>query len=169
MTRAAALARRDVLEAEASPEAVLAFLTLTHPALAQPIRVVSDVMDYVVDGDVYLGFPFDFKLLTDADAPPRTELRIEAVSRRLSRALRSLTGQTEVALALRSTADFDLGQEPRVATGPAAPIYAFSRFTLRDVTGTATEISATITLADYAVEPVPAIRATENRCPGLFW
>lgn len=169
MSRVEAEARRVELEAENSPDALIAFLTVAHPALASPIRVVSDVFAYEVDGARYEGFPFGFKLLTDGDGLPRTELRIEAVDRRLSQALRGLTGRAEVALDLRSTADFDLSADPRVAVGPATPIYAFRHFTLRDVAGSASEINGTVSLVDYAVEPWPAIRATEGRAPGLFW
>lgn len=168
MSRAEAIARRAEVEAEASPHAILAFATITHPALSAPLRVVSDVMPYVVDGDFYKGVPFGFRLLPEGEAPPRAEIVLQAVDRRITRTLRSLTGRARVDLAIRTTADFDLSAEPRVATGPAAPIYGFAHFTLRDVDGDASQLAGSVMLADHAVEPF-GLRATQARCPGLFF
>lgn len=169
MSRAAAIARRADLERQSAPDAILAFLTIEHPALADPIRVVSDVIDYEVDGDLYRGLPFGFRLVPDADDIPRAQLTVENVDSRIADAVLAMNERATVALALRSSADFDLSRHPRVALGAAAPIYAFSHLSLRDVQGSATEISGTVMLHDYSTEPWPSVRAIEARTPGLFW
>lgn len=156
------------LRAEVSPHALLAFLTVTHPNLADPIRVVSDPLDFVVGGVTYLGCPFEFQLLTDEDAAPTTQIRVQNIDRRIGEALRTLPDRARIELAARSTADFDLSVVPRVAIGEAAPIYAFRHFDLIDVTATALDITGTVMLRDYTQEAYPGKRATQSRCPGLF-
>lgn len=168
MSRAGAVAARAALENPDAPDALLAFLTITHPGLADPIRVVSDVIDYLRDGLTFVGIPFAFRPLTDRDGNPMTELRMSNVDRRLAQAIGKFTGRPTVALELCSTADFDLSVVPREPLGTVAPIYAFSAFSLVNITVTATDITAEVILQDYGVEPWPAIRATQDRLPGLF-
>ena len=169
MSTTEALARREEIEAEASPDALLAFLTITHPNLITPIRVVSDVKPYVLDGDRYEGMPFDCQLVTDGEGQSQTELRIQNVDRRLSEAARAVTGRAKVTLELRSSADFDLTVEPRVSLGSFAPLRGFRNFELRDLVWNQIELRGRLMLHDYTVEPYPGIRAIQSRFPGLFF
>ena len=168
MTRPSAVAVRAALEAPNSPDALLPFLTVTHPALVEPIRVVSDVMDYEVDGLLYRGLPFGITLLDDGEGISRTKLIIQNVDRRIGQALIGMTGRAVIAVDVRSSADFDLTQKPRVPIGTTAAIYGWRHFTLAGVTATATEITGDVVFQDYNVEPWPSVRATEDRLPGLF-
>lgn len=169
MSRAEAVARRADLEQTDAPDAILGFLTISHVGLAEPIRVVSDASDYLLGGERFVGLPFGFQVLTDTDEIPRTQLTVQNVDRRLGEAVLAMRGRAEVAVELRSSADFDLSVHPRVPLGAATPIYAFRKLTLRDVTVTATELTGTVMLHDYTTEPWPATRAIEARLPGLFW
>lgn len=155
------------LEAMETPDALLVFLTLTHPNLSVPIRVVSDVMNYVVAGDTYIGLPFDFSLLSDDDGPPQTEIRMQNVDRKIGQALLGLTERARVDVTIRSSSDFDLSQDPRAEVSTAV-IYAFQGFDLIDVTVTADTISGRVMLRDYSQETWPGIRCTQSRVPGLF-
>ena len=156
------------LEAPESVDALLAFLTITHPALTDPIRVVSDVMDYVLSGATYLGLPFEFGVLTDGEGPPMTELRMQNVDQRIGRALLALNDRAKVTLEIRSSADFDLSQDPRTETPGGSALYRFADFDLIDVTATASDISGRVMLRDYSQEPWPGQRCTQTRMPGLF-
>lgn len=168
MSRAAAESVRAQLEDPSSPHALLGFLTITHPALAEPLRVVSDVMDYTFGGALFIGLPFGFKLLTDTEAAPITQLQIQNVDRRIGQALRSMTGRAGVKLQLLSSSDFDLSQDPRTEIGTAAVIYGFAHFSLRNVSVGAIEITGDVVLQDFSTEPWPHVRATQDRLPGLF-
>lgn len=168
MTRSVPSAVQADLERTSSPDALIWFLTITHSNLADPIRIVSDVFDYLVDGDLYRGIVFDAVPLTDTDQAPSTELRVQNVDRRIGQALRDATGRAEVAAVARSTADFDLSVDPREPLGSPADIYAFSHYELVDVEVNAAELTGRLMLADYSQEPWPASRATADRCPGLF-
>ena len=168
MTRATAIAARAELERTSSPHALLAFMTITHPALAEPLRVVSDAMDYTFGGALFIGMPFGLDLLPDSDATATTQLRMQNVDRRIGQALRSMTGRATVQLQLMSSVDFDLTQDPRTEIGSAAQIYGFAHFSLRNVTVNATEVTGEVIFHDYSTEPFPHIRATQDRLPGLF-
>ena len=168
MSRATAIAARTDLEQTSGPHALLGFMTITHPALAEPMRVVSDVMDYVFGGATFIGLPFGFKLLTDSDAAPTTQLRMQNVDRRMGQALRRVTGRATVQLQLLSSADFDLSVDPRAEVGTAAVIYGFTHFTLRNISVNAAEVTGDVILQDYSTEPWPYVRATQDRLPGLF-
>lgn len=159
---------RAGLEAFETPDALLVFLTITHPGLSDPIRVVSDVMDYLVDGQTFIGMPFDYALLTDDEAAPQAELRMQNVDRRIGMALRQIKDRAKVKLEIRSSAEFDLSQDPRTEVSSGATIYAFEQFDLMDITVNAVEITGRVMLRDYTQEGFPGIRATQSRCPGLF-
>ena len=169
MSRIAAEARRAELEEVAAPDAILAFLTITDVGLDEPIRVVSDVTDYQLDGALFVGLPFGFRLVTDTEEIPRAQLTMQNVDRRIGQAILNLRGRPDLTLELRSSADFDLSVVPRTPLGLAAPIYAFRRMTLRDVSVSATELTGTVMLHDYSTEPWPSKRAIAQRLPGLFW
>lgn len=159
---------RAGLEAPETPDALLAFLTITHPGLSDPIRVVSDVMDYEVDGLTFIGMPFDYQLLSDTEAAPQTQIRMQNVDRRIGLALRQIKERAKLRLDIRSSADFDLSQDPRVETATGAPIYAFDQYELVDISVDAAEITGRVMLRDYAQETWPGLRATQSRCPALF-
>lgn len=166
--RATANSVRDDLEAEASAAAMLGFLTVEHPSLVDPIRVVSDVFDYVWGGVTWTGLPFDFEPLSDDESAPTAELRVQNVDRRIGAVLRSLPDRATLRLDILSSEDFDLSVEPRAEIGSAAPIYSFSHVELVDVTANPVEITGRVFLRDPTQEPWPGIFATQSRLPGLF-
>lgn len=168
MSRVDAAAQRVVLEAEQSPHALLAFLTITHPGLDEPIRVVSDVMDYQVDGLLWSGRPFGHQLLTDGEGTARTQLVIQNVDRRIGAALRRATERAKLRLEIRSSGDFDLSVDPRVEVVANPPIYSFLDLYLINVQADALQIVGDVQGADYSVEPFPSVRATQDRFPGQF-
>ncbi|TCM84776.1 DUF1833 family protein [Rhodovulum steppense] len=159
---------RETLERSSIPDALLAFLTIEHENLPEPILAVSDVLDYVWRGHVFQGVPFGFRLASDNDAAPTAELRVKNVDRVLGEAVRRLPGRARIRVELLSSADFDLTAVPRTEIGTATPIYAMRHFELIDVTGQPIEVTGTVMLRDYAQEPWPGVSATASRCPGLF-
>ena len=156
------------LQSQASTHALLAFMTITHRNLATPIRVVSDPLDFEVDGQVFLGCPFEFQLLNDDENAPMTQVRVQNVDRRIGEAIRTVPDRARVMLEVRSTADFDLSVTPRSEVGTSSVVYGFRHFDLIDVTVNAVEVTGTLMLRDYSQEPWPGRRATQSRCPALF-
>ncbi len=159
--------RRD-LEASGSEHVLLAFVTVEHENLLEPLRVVNDVIDYTLDGQLYQGILFGFKLLPDGDQMPSTDIVIPNVDRRIGRALRPLSGRAKVSLAVYSSADFDLTQNPRIQIGSPSLIYSFSRFDLVEVEHDEAQVSGKLILRDPSQEQWPGISATKSRLPGAW-
>ena len=169
MVRTITPAIREYIEAQASPNVLLGFLTISHRNLIHPVRVVSDPLGFTVGGLEFIGCPFEFQLLTDEDQAPTTQIRIQNVDRRIGEAIRTVTDRAQVMLEARSTADFDLSVVPREELpGGSSVIYGFRHFDLIDVTVNALEVTGTVMLRDYTQEPWPGKRATQSRTPGLF-
>lgn len=162
------LAQKAALSAPASPEALIAFLTIEHPGLAVPLRMVRNTADMVLGGHTHLAVMFDMALVTDTEGAPQTELRVPNVDARIGAAVRALTDRGRVRLDLCLSSDFDESVVPHTEIGTAAPIYALADFEILSVSVTASEVTARIGLRDYSTEPWPSLRATQNRFPGLF-
>ncbi|MBR9764815.1 MAG: DUF1833 domain-containing protein [Rhodobacteraceae bacterium] len=161
-------AARQDLEAAQGEYAYLGFLTIRHSRLDAPLRLVSDHFRYVYDGDLYIGLPFEWTVVTDNDRPPEARLVVQNVDRRIGRALRQLNERAQLSLVILSSGDFDLSQDPRQEIGTAAIVYAYAHFELSGIEANVIEVSGRVELYDPSSEPFPVVRATEDRCPGLF-
>lgn len=156
------------LREQASPHALLAFLTITNLALSDPIRVVSDPLDFVVDGETFVGCPFTVDVVPDLDSHPTAQIRLPNVSREIGAAVQAAVGRIAVAVEIRSTAGFDLSVVPRTETADPSLILSYQHFELVDVSVNDVEVAGTLMMRDYSQEPWPARRATKSRCPALF-
>lgn len=157
----------DMIHQQESGGALLGFLMIEHPALLSPLRVVSSPLPYIWDGQTWEGVPFGYRLLTDTDAMPETELVVQNVDRRIGAALLSMTDRARVSLWVLTSEDFDTTVSPRVEIGTPTPLYELVGYDLINVTGDAFEIRGRVTLRDFTLEPFGK-RATKARAPGLF-
>lgn len=148
---------------EEGEEALICFLQVDHPSFDEPARMVCDVVEYDWRGAAWNPVIFDARLLSDRDAPPEARLAFPAFQE-IAQGLMRLKGAPTGSLWLLSAADFEAGVEQ----GTALPVYAFEDFLLVDVQGDAVEISGKLMLRDYATEPWPGVRATQDQFPGLF-
>jgi Concanavalin A-like lectin/glucanases superfamily/Domain of unknown function (DUF1833) len=117
MTRNVTSAFRRTAESSFSDEVDLCFLTISHPTLSEPIRVVWDTKDFVYDGNTFTGFPFDLEILSDDEQPPQARLVIQNVDPRIGDTIRALTSPPRLKIELLSSDDFDLTVDPRIETG----------------------------------------------------
>lgn len=159
---------RNELEAASSSTALLCFVKIEHDDLDDDVRVVCDPLPYVWGGEQYEGVIFDFKILTDDDEFPFTELTLPNVDRRIGEAVRATKVRPRVGLYMLSAADFDLSQNPRTQIGTPVPVYSFEGFEISEVAVDVAEIRARVVMRDYSTEPFPGISATQSRFPGLF-
>jgi hypothetical protein len=159
---------RRALEAQDSDHVILTFMTVEHEFLSEPLRVVNDVVDYVLDGATYQGILFGFKLLPDGEEIPTTDIVIPNVDKRIGRVLRPLGGRAKVSVVLHSSADFDLTQFPRVQIGTPSVIWSINRFDLIEVDHNEVEVTGKLILRDPSQEQWPGISATRSRLPGLW-
>ena len=169
MPRQISASMRYALERPETGEALLVFLTITHPELSTAIRVVSDAVDYVWNGETYIGFPFDISLISDGDGPPKARLSVQNVDRRIGEAVRGLSTPPRLRIDVLAASAFDETETPRIAatTGEPEAEYSAPHLFLANVTGDLF-LDGEIRGWDYVQEVWPGIRATQNRLPGLF-
>lgn len=161
---------RNNLEASANPDAVLIFATITHATLADPIRIVNDIVDYVWQGKTYTGIPFQIELLTDNDAAPSAKIRIQNVNGVIGQAVLGLKSSPRIQLDVLASSDFGAAvANVRTEIGTPTVEYSAPRLRLRNVSGDAMMVEGELWSYDVSREPFPAIRATKERLPALFF
>jgi len=159
----------DDLRKPISKYSLIAFLTITNDALPTPIRVASDPTDFIVDGETFVGIPFDVSIVSDGEDAPTAELRIQNITREIGDAVQSATGRIGVKVDIRSTMGFDLSVIPRIVSGAGSGfVMGFDHFELIDVQVNDVEVRGTLMLRDYSQEPWPSGRTTKARCPALW-
>jgi len=151
-------AARRALYAPQAGEVLLVLLELSHPQMAQPIRVTSDGVDTIAGGHTYQHFPFRVTWPDDTDeTPPRAELSIDAVDRSIVLTLRQVSGspiQVSMRVVLASSPDV-------VEAGPCV-------FDLRNVEYSAFEVTGQLEYADVANEEFPLPKFDPASTPGAF-
>lgn len=167
MTQARDIPHRERIEGDGS-DALLAFVTVTHPTLDEPIRIVSDALDYLYDGDLYTGIVIGWGVLDDGEGAAQAQLTLPNADPRIGQALREATGEARVTVQVLSSADFDLSVVPRQPVGTPQPIYTIPNMILLSASADGQQITCQIGLRDYSQEPWPCLYATEMRLPGLF-
>ncbi len=160
---------RAAIEYEQTADFPLVFLTITHSELAEPIRVVNDPENFMLDGKEHTGFDFKIELLTDNDQPPRAQLTVQAVDRRISNTLLKIVNPAQIELQVIDSGQFNLDVSPRTEIMTAVRAYRARKLYLADVTGDKLMVSGTLRSWDYTQDTWPALRATEARFPGLYW
>lgn len=153
-----------------SPDLIVVLLTLT--AGASVLRVANDVVDYVYGGETYLGFPFQFELLTDSDRPPRGQLSVQNVDQRIGQAIQALSEAPAMEITVLADQDFGAaalvdGVKTRTEIGTPVVEYQASSLVLRNISVDAIAVTGEIQTYDYTSEPWPRIRTTPELLPGL--
>ena len=159
---------RAAIEDASAPDAIMACVTVTHPDLDEPIRIVSDTLDYTYGGHLYIGLLFSWGVMDDGEGAPQAELTLPDTDRRIGEALRQASGEARVTVHVLSSSDFDLSVVPRVPVGTPAPVYVIPNLVLLSASADGQQIACQIGLRDYSQEPWPCIYATELRLPGLY-
>lgn len=159
---------RQSVENRHQEDADLIFITLSHPQLTEPIRVVSDTVDYTYDGASWTGFPFDIQLLTDDDSAPRAALEIQNVDQKIGPTIMKLRKPMRLKMELLLSSDFDLTVRPRVPIGTPSVEYVASHLYLVNVKIDTFTITGEIVGWDFAQRTWPGVRANEHLLPGLF-
>jgi len=159
---------RRELEKQESPETILAFLTITHPNLNDPIRVVCDPEDFILNGETYIGFLFEWGILSDSQPTPEARLTVQNVDRVIGDTIRTLVGPPRVKIELIAASEFDLTVSPRTHTGTPSVEYLADKLYLVDVEADALQVSGRLVTLNYTQQMWPAPVATQARCPGLY-
>jgi uncharacterized protein DUF1833 len=160
---------RDELQGPLSAEVVLLLVTLTHETMPTPIRFCSDTVDYVYQGDTYVGASFYIAPISDNEGPQKTRAVIQNVDRRIGEAILALAPpaiQMEVQV-FAGSSGWD-SSIPRQPVGTPSPEYIAQELFLRNIQCDPIQISADVTGPDHSTEPWPSIRATPDLLPAIF-
>ncbi len=132
-------------------------LTVAHPSLAAPIRVVNDTVGLTSRGLAFTAYPFEVELpVASAEELAEAQLSIDNVDRAIADALGAIDGPATI------TVEVVLADEPDTVThGPF-------EMTMRDVDLTAAVATARLSFEDILAEPFPAETFSPARYPGLF-
>lgn len=132
-------------------------LTISHPSLVQPIRVVKDTVDLVSRGNTYIAYPFEIELpLASAEEMAEAQLSIDNVDRSIADALGAIDGPATVTLEVVLTAE------------PDTVVYGPFELVMQDVDIPAAVVTARLSYEDILSEPFPAETFSPARYPGLF-
>lgn len=145
--------------AQETEEVFLSCLTLTHPDLSVPIRVVNNTEDVVRAAGTFIGCPFEVALPSSKEGQlPQVDLRVDNVDPAILNSLRGLSQDEDVKclleVVLASTPD-------TIEAGPFD-------FTLRSVNYDAMTIDAALAFEDILNDRYPADDFTPTNSPGLF-
>lgn len=176
MSRTITAATRAGFEAQNDTDPVLFFLTLMAPGLDEPLRLVNDnatlngtIATYSLSGNTYTSFPFDIEVPTDIEQAPVGRIIIPNIDRRIGEIVRGIQARIRVQeLLLLPASDFVLTTNPRTLIGTAHTIYSLTGFELRNIRLDALQATGDLVAVDDTAEPWPAVRATQDKFPGLY-
>lgn len=169
------------LNSRRSAELQLVFITISpiSPQNFTTIRVVNDgsapggrPIEFIRDGETWVGVPFQIKLLTDDDRPPRGSIGVLNVNQEIGLALDGLTSSPRVKIELFRSTDFQRRAAPDdhqfdLISGRESKLTA-DYLRLRNIDVDGVWAQADLVSWEVASEPYPGVRATQNRLPGLF-
>lgn len=157
MSRDVSLSWQQATNAEETGEAILILVRISHPALSDDIRVTSDSVDTVSNGETFIAFPFDIELASDSDDEfPTARIAIDNVSREITQSIRQITSAALVQTMIVR------GSEPDKIEADQPD------FELRDVRYNSLVVEGKLSIETFAQEPYPAGKFDPARFPGLF-
>lgn len=140
---------------ETTDEVPLVLLTIDHPDLAEPIRVVSDIENITSQGELYAGLPFEIEFPGEsADSPGEARLAVDNVDRTIIDTLREIDTAPTITIAVV------------LASQPNTIEFSFDNMTLRDASYDVHRITGVLRFEDVADDPICESQ-TPERFPGL--
>lgn len=138
-------------------EVFLWLVTLSHPTMPTPIRVVNDRQDIVSRGNTFQAYAFLFELPEDdGETIPRGRLVIDNVDRSIVDEIRTLTTPMTCLI------------EGVLASQPDYVEITLQDIMLREIKYNAQTISGTLYVEDYLNKRVPADTFNPSEYEGLF-
>lgn len=157
---------RDSIESQYNSDAIVIFATVTHDDIDN-LYFNSDIIDYVYEGNTYIGAAFSIQIVTDDEQPPQAKVAIHNVDQVIGETVRALSNSPQIKIEMFAKSDFT-DDNPRVPVGTPTVEYSAPFLFLRNVRCDDISLSADLAGTDFSTEPYPAIRATADRLPGLF-
>jgi hypothetical protein len=157
MSRTLTTGALQSLNAQETEDAFLILLTLSHPDMAEPLRVANGGEEVSSRGNTFTAFPFELSLPDDnAGQSPEARLVIDNIDRQIVRAIRGLTSAPLVLIEIVRAAQPDVVEAK------------FEDFRLTNVSYDANLVQGNLTIEDFTAEPFPAGTFSPGYFPGLF-
>ncbi|HLS19389.1 MAG TPA: DUF1833 family protein [Paracoccaceae bacterium] len=132
-------------------------LTISHPDIDPPIRVVNNTVDITSQGNLFMAFPFEAELPdSPEDAPPRARLRIDNVSREIGQTIRLISSPATVSIQIVRQGDLDTIEAE------------FPGYRLSGVRYDALTVEGDLTREDLTREVYPFLTFSPAEFPGLI-
>lgn len=149
---------RGEMFASESDDGLLVLLTLTHPELDPPIRVVNDHEDLTSRGNSFVGLQFRISLPgVDTQSPLRARLTIDGVSQQIMEQARRITSDPPRVLI-----------EVVRLSDPEVVEMSYPNMQLQNVRPDGLRVSGDLIFADLATQSFTYINFTPGIFPGLF-
>ena len=143
--------------AQETGEVYLTLIKISHPSLSVPLRVTSDAVNTVSNGNTFISIPFNITLPSDEEgSPPKSQISIDNVSKEVVDALRSINNPATLDISIVRAADPDVEEA------------TFFGFQLFNVQGDALQLSAELQIEDITTQQFPSDIFSPARFPGLF-
>ena len=157
MPRTVSLPALQAMLAQNTSAVFLELLTITHPDLASPLRLVNNTVDIESNGNTFSATAFAGTLPNDLEKrAPAASLSVSNVDQTIITALRALTSAPTFTLAVV------------VAESPDTYEYGPIDLELTDYQVNAQTISMRLSLEDFTQRAYPALQIDPVNFPGLF-
>jgi hypothetical protein len=153
-------------QARSTSEAWIALITLTNPALTEPVYITDDPKETLPIAGVkgvesrgieFIYVPIEWQLPHEDDTGvSRAKIRIDNVDRRIVATVRQAQG------------DINMKVEVVLASDTESVEFAQDFFVLRNVTYDALSVEADLYVENYDFEPFPYARITPSYFPASF-
>jgi len=145
------------LFATETDEAILALVTIDHDTLSTPIRVTSDAVETVSNGNTFQPFPFQYTFPDQSDENEATaKLKIDNVDRKITKAVRELSSAPTV------TTQIVRGSDPDTIEA------SFPDFKLVNVSYDKHTVEGTLSLESLVSQPFGTHTFNPQYFPNLF-
>ncbi len=156
MSRTLSSAAIASLLAQETSEAWLILLAISHADMTT-IRVTSDGVDTVSNGDTYIAFPFEIMMPSEqSDQMAKVVLRIDNIDQTIIAEIRALTNEPTVSMSVVMASDPDT-----IEAGPF-------EFSLKGASYNQFTIEGNLSFEDILNEAFPADSFTPGNFPGIF-
>jgi hypothetical protein len=157
MSRNISNTARIAINAPQTDQVFLVILTIDHPDLSSPMRVVNNKQSVISNGETYIATAFSFIPPAQEDGViSNSQLSIDNVDRLMVQVIRTISSPADI------SASIILADSPDVVeAGPWD-------FKLRDVTYNRETVSGELVYASYLRDNLGTIKYKNINFPGLF-
>lgn len=157
MSRSVSTAFKQAIFGQETDEVFIILLDVEHDDLVETIRVSSDGVDTVHNGNTYAAYPFQLTLPSDPEEGfCSAKLTIDNVHRDIIAAVRQISSAPTITMTIV------------LASDPNTVEAQFSNFRLLNVQYDVLTITGDLSLTPLTAEPYPCGSFLPSNFPGLF-